>query len=66
MPWDAKDASKFTKKARSGVAKRQWKDVANSVLKRGGSEASAIKQANAVIKRRKKRVERMERSDSPV
>ena len=52
MPWAAKDASRFTKKAKSPKAKRQWKDVADSVLKRGESEGSAIKQANAVVKRR--------------
>ena len=52
MPWDTKDATRFTKKAKSKVAKRQWKDVADSALERGESDASAIKQANAVVKRR--------------
>ncbi len=53
MPWTAKDASRKTKKAKSPKAKRQWSDVANSVLKRTGDEARAIKSANAVVKRRK-------------
>lgn len=52
MPWDAADATRHTKKAQSAVSKRQWSDVANSVLKRGGSEGSAVRQANAVVARR--------------
>jgi len=52
MPWTPKDAQRHTHKAKSAKAKRQWKDVANSALERGQSEASAIRQANAVIKRR--------------
>ncbi len=54
MPWTPKDASSKTKKAKSPKAKRQWSDVANSVLKRTGDEARAIKSANAVVKRRKR------------
>jgi hypothetical protein len=52
MPWDAKDATRHTKKAKSPKARRQWKDVANSVLQRTGNEGTAVKQANAVVKRR--------------
>jgi hypothetical protein len=52
MPWGPQQATRFTKKAKSAKAKRQWADVADSSLKRGQSEASAIKQANAVVKRR--------------
>jgi uncharacterized protein YdaT len=54
MPWGPKDAPKYTKKATSAVAKRQWRDVANSVLKRTGDESRAIRAANAVVSRRKK------------
>lgn len=54
MPWSASDAKLHTKKAKSQKSKRQWSAVANSALKRGASDASAIKQANAVVKRRKK------------
>ena len=54
MPWKPSDAERHTKKAGSGVAKRQWSDVANSVLERGGSEGSAIRQANAVVRDRKR------------
>lgn len=49
MPWDPKDAKRHTKKANTPKKGRQWRDVANSVLKRGGSEGSAIRQANAVV-----------------
>lgn len=54
MPWKPKDAARHTKKAATPVAKRQWKDVANSMLKRGKSEGAAVRAANAVVKRRKK------------
>ena len=52
MPWAAKDAQRHTKKARSAPAKRQWRDVANSVLARTGNDARAVRAANAVIARR--------------
>ena len=55
MPWQPSDATRHTKKAKSAKAKRQWKDVANSSLERGQSEGSAIRQANAVVARRKQR-----------
>ena len=51
MPWSAKDALGKTKKARSAKGKRQWADVANSVLKRTGNEGRAVREANAVAKR---------------
>lgn len=54
MPWKSKDAERHTKKADTPVEQRQWKDVANSVLKRTGDEARAIRSANAVVARRKK------------
>ncbi len=54
MPWRASDAPKKTKKAKSAKAKRQWRDVANSVLAKTGNEGRAIREANAVVKRRKK------------
>ncbi len=55
MPWTSADATRHTKKATSKIAKRQWSDVADGALKRGASEGSAIRQANAVVKRRKQR-----------
>jgi uncharacterized protein YdaT len=53
MPWQSKDATRFTKKATTGILKRQFADVANSMLKAGKSEASAIKGANAVVAKTK-------------
>lgn len=55
MPWTEKDAIHKTKKAKSAKAKRQWRDVANSVLAKTGDDARAIKSANAVIAKRKKK-----------
>lgn len=53
MPWGPGDATRHDKKARSGIAKRQWSDVANSVLNRTGDEGRAVREANAVIKKRR-------------
>lgn len=55
MPWTARDASAKTKKARAPKAKRQWAHVADSVLAKTGDEGRAVREANAVVKRRKKR-----------
>ena len=52
MPWKSGDATRFTKKAKSDVAKRQWSHVADSELKRGLPEGQAIAAANSVIKKR--------------
>jgi uncharacterized protein YdaT len=54
MPWTSKDVPGKTKKAKSAKSKRQWTDVANGVLKKTGDDARAIKEANAVVGRRKK------------
>jgi uncharacterized protein YdaT len=53
MPWSPGDVSGKTKKAKSPTAKRQWTHVANAVLKKTGDEGRAIREANAVAKRRK-------------
>ncbi len=53
MPWTPKDASSKTKKAKSPKAKRQWAHVADKVLAKTGDEGRAIREANAVVKRRK-------------
>lgn len=58
MPWKPSDAKRFTKKARSAVAKRQFAHVANNMLKRGASEGAAIRAANAVVGRRNRRSRR--------
>lgn len=51
MPWKASDATGHTKKASSPKAKRQWSDVANSVLQQTGDEGRAVRAANAVVAR---------------
>lgn len=53
MPWTPKDAKKHTHKAATPQAKKKWAAVADAALARGSSEGSAIRQANAVIKRGK-------------
>ena len=55
MPWKPVEATRFTKKAKSKTAEKQWSIVADSALARGESDATAIKMANAVVKRRKKK-----------
>lgn len=51
MPWSPSDASAKTNKADTPKKRRQWRDVANGVLKRTGNEALAIREANGVLKR---------------
>jgi uncharacterized protein YdaT len=53
MPWTMGSARQHTKAAKSPKQKRQWAHVANSMLERGSSEGSAIRAANAVVKRGK-------------
>lgn len=52
MPWQPGDAARHTKKAKSPTAKRQWADVADSILKKTGDEGLAVREANGVIARR--------------
>lgn len=52
MPWNPSDATRHTKKAKSPKAKRQWRDVANSVLKKTGDEGRAVREANGAVKKR--------------
>lgn len=49
MPWSSADAKKHTKKASTPAKKKQWASVADSALKGGSSEGSAIRQANSVV-----------------
>ena len=55
MPWDESDAESKTKKANTPEARSQWSAVANSALAGGASEGSAIRQANGVVRDRKKK-----------
>ncbi len=52
MPWQPADAAAHNKKAK-GKAAAQWSAVANNVLARTGDDGRAIREANAVIARRK-------------
>lgn len=57
MPWTPSDGpARHTHKAKSAVAKRQWSDVANGVLKKTGDEGRAVREANAVVARRGKKL----------
>ena len=53
MPWNAKDATKHTKAAKSAHLKRQWAAAANASLKAGKSEGAAIRIANAAVAKSK-------------
>jgi len=46
-------AEKFTKKADTPKAKRQWEHVYKSAKEKGAKPSSAIKQANAAVKKSK-------------
>lgn len=48
-------AEKFTHKATTPKLKRQWDDVYRDVKKRGGTAGSAVRQANAAVKRSAKK-----------
>lgn len=52
MPWTVKDATSKTKKANSPKKRRQWRDIANGVLKKTGNEGRAIREANGIIGRK--------------
>jgi len=52
MPWKPGDARRFTKKAKSPKAKRQFAKVANKVLAKSGDEGKAIRIANAAVRKR--------------
>ena len=54
MPWTPSDATRHTKKANTPKKKRQFADVANSVLAKTGDEGRAIREANAVVARKRK------------
>lgn len=55
MPWTSADASKKNSKIKTAKQKRQWAEIANSVLSRTGNDAQAIRQANGAIGRKLKR-----------
>lgn len=54
MPWSKSDARRHTRKASTGRLAELWSKVANQALRGGSSEGSAVRQANAVVKKRKR------------
>lgn len=52
MPWTAQEFGKKHNKSLSPAQKVKAAKIANSVLKRTGNDASAIRIANAAVKRR--------------
>lgn len=55
MPWQAGDAKRHTKKAGGGRLASLWAEVANRQLRKTGSDASAVRVANYVVKRSRAR-----------
>ncbi len=55
MPWTPKDAQAKTRKASSPKKRRQWSEVANSVLERTGDEGRAVRTANGVVAKAKRK-----------
>ena len=50
MPWEAGDAKRKTKKAKTPAKKRRWAAAANTLLERGYTKGSAIRIANSIMK----------------
>ena len=55
MPWKSGDASRFTKKAKSPAAKKQFAKVANKILADTGDEGRAVRIASGAVKKRRKK-----------
>ena len=51
MPWTPSDAREKNHKANTPQKKREWADVANSVLKRTGDDGRAVRTANGVLRK---------------
>lgn len=51
MPWTPEDARSKTHEVKDDKDARQWRDVANEVLKKTGDEGRAIREANNVVRR---------------
>lgn len=55
MPYKMSDVKHFTKKATTAKKKRQFIHVVESAESRGATPGSAIRQANAAVKKGKKK-----------
>jgi len=49
MPWKPSDARHKTKRASTPKKQALWSKIANRLLAGGATDASAIRQANAVV-----------------
>ena len=56
MPWTADDAERHTHKATTWSLKELWAKVANESLERTSDEGRAIREANAVVRGRRKKL----------
>lgn len=55
MPWSPGDALKHTKKAKSPNAKKRWAVTADAVLARTGDEGKAVRIANGMMRKARKK-----------
>lgn len=53
MPWQPSDAEKHTSKADTPARQRLWAEVANNSLDKHGDDARAIREANAVVAKKR-------------
>lgn len=60
MPWTEDDATAHTHKATTPRLRAMWAHVANGAKRRGESDASAIRIANAAVERVPNKPERHE------
>jgi len=56
MPWRPEDAPRHTRKADTIALCLMWCEVANKVLAETGDEARAIRTANAVVAKNRKKI----------
>lgn len=50
VPWSKSDSRRFTHSANTPKRQRAWSEIADKNLRKGYSEASAIRIANAAVK----------------
>jgi uncharacterized protein YdaT len=55
MPWQPEDAPRHSHKADTEALRRMWSEVANKVLEETGDEGRAVRIANAVVARNRRK-----------